>query len=110
MRLLKDPQFQKALERLTAEKLAPFVRQNELRAKELALMERVIRVEEGLKALWEVEQARFEAMGKRSESLAREMNARFEAMEKRLAALQRGMGIRFGAVDRASRRWKSASA
>jgi glutathione S-transferase len=77
-----------------------FVRKNDQRAKELSLIERVIRVEEELKALREIEAARFEAMEKRFEALQREMNARFEAMEKRFEALQREINARFEAVDK----------
>jgi len=70
-----------------------FVRKNDQRAKELSLIERVIRVEEELKALREIEAARFEAMEKRFEALQREMHTRFEA-------LQREINARFEAVDK----------
>ncbi len=66
-----------------------YVRSNETRAKELSLIERVVRVEEELKALREIEAARFEAMEKRFESLQREMNARFEAVDKRFEAMDK---------------------
>ncbi|HOM88649.1 MAG TPA: hypothetical protein PLX22_11085, partial [Spirochaetota bacterium] len=46
-----------------------FLRQSEIKAKELSLIERVIRVEEELKALKEIEKARFEAMEKRFTTL-----------------------------------------
>ena len=89
------------------EELERFVLTNEQRAKELSLMERVIKVEEELKSLREIESARFEAMEKRFETLQREMNARFEAMEKRFEAidkrfeaLQREMNARFEAMDK----------
>ena len=83
-----------------------FVRKNEEKVKELSLIERIIRVEEELKALKEIELARFEAIEKRFESLQREMNARFEslqrkmdarfqALEKRLNFMQWFMGIGF---------------
>jgi len=86
-----------------------FVRKNDQRAKELSLIERVIRVEEELKALREIEAARFEAiekrfealqreMDKRFEALQREMNARFESLEKRLSFTQWLIGIGFTAV------------
>jgi chaperonin cofactor prefoldin len=91
-----------------------FVRKNEERARELSLIERVIRVEEELKSLREIEAARFEASEKRFEALQREMNARFEAVDKRFEAvdkrfeamdtrfeaLQREMNARFEAVER----------
>ncbi|BAU23821.1 hypothetical protein THC_1456 [Caldimicrobium thiodismutans] len=57
------------------------LRLNEERLKELTLLERIIRVEEELKALRELE-------GKRFESLIREMNARFESLEKRMNFMQ----------------------
>ena len=82
------------------EAVEALLRDNEARAKELSLMERVIRVEEELKSLREIESARFEAMEKRFEVLQREMTARFEAMEKRFEALQREMTARFEAVDK----------
>ena len=74
------------------EAMEEYVEKNELRAKELALMERVVRVEEELRSLREMSEAKFEASEKRFESLQREMNARFEA-------LQREMNARFEAVD-----------
>jgi len=46
-----------------------FLRQSEIKAKELSLIERVIRVEEELKALKEIEKTRFEAMEKRFTTL-----------------------------------------
>ncbi len=83
--------------------LEEFVRINEGRAKELSIIERVIRVEEELKALREIEtlrieamDKRFEAVDKRFEALQREMNARFEAMDKRFEAVDK----RFEAVDK----------
>ncbi|SHF22314.1 hypothetical protein SAMN02745206_01557 [Desulfacinum infernum DSM 9756] len=99
--------LQQDVERLVKEKIADFVRQNELRAKELSLMERIVRVEEELKALREIESGRFETMEKRFEALQREMTARFEAsdkrfeaMDKRFESLQREMHARFEAVDK----------
>lgn len=83
-----------------------FVRKNEERSKEISLIERVIRVEEELKSLREIESARFEAIEKRFEamdnrfeSLQREMNARFETMEKRLNFMQWFMGAGFTVVS-----------
>ncbi len=65
-----------------------FLRQSEIKAKELSLIERVIRVEEELKALKEIEKARFEAM-----------ETRFEAMEKRFTTLQWFIGVGFIAIS-----------
>ncbi len=112
--------LQEEAENLISEKIAQFVRENELRAKELSLLERIIRVEEELKALRQIEADRFQAindrfvsMDKRFEALQREMQARFEAMDerfkaidkrfeamdKRFEALQREMQARFEAMD-----------
>jgi hypothetical protein len=77
-----------------------YVQKNELRAKELALMERVIRVEEELRLLREISEMKFDASEKRFEALQREMIARFEAMDKRFESLQREMNARFEAVDK----------
>uniref|UniRef100_A0A831ZJU2 DUF1640 domain-containing protein n=1 Tax=Desulfacinum infernum TaxID=35837 RepID=A0A831ZJU2_9BACT len=85
---------------LVAEKIATFVKENELRARELSLMERVVRVEEELKSLREIEAARFDAVEKRFEALQREITARFEAVDKRFEALQREITARFEAVDK----------
>uniref|UniRef100_A0A832A5W6 OmpH family outer membrane protein n=1 Tax=Desulfacinum infernum TaxID=35837 RepID=A0A832A5W6_9BACT len=74
-------------------------------------MERVVRVEEELRALREIQIAhfnaaekRFEAMDKRFEALQREMTARFEALQRemtaRFEAQQREMTARFEAVDK----------
>ena len=98
------------IEPLVKELIAKFVQENELRARELSLMERVVRVEEELKNLnkmlmviEEANQKRFEAMEKRFEALQREMDKRFEAVDKRFEALEKRlnfmqwfMGIGFG--------------
>jgi hypothetical protein len=81
-----------------------FIKRNDQRAKELSLIERIVRVEEELKALREIEIARFEAAEKRFESLQREMNAKFESLQRemnaRFEALQKEMNTRFEAVDK----------
>jgi len=82
------------------EVMEDYVQKNESRAKELSLMERVVRVEEELKALRVMSEARFEASEKRFESLQREMIARFEVVDKRFESLQREMNARFEAVDK----------
>ncbi len=68
---------------ILGEKIMEFIRVNEAKLKELSLIERVVRVEEELKALREVVEKRFEVMDKRFEALQREMDKRFEALEKR---------------------------
>jgi len=80
-----------------------FVRQNEQKAKEFSLLERIIRVEEELKALKEIELTKFEAlqreMNARFEALQREMDARFQAIEKRLNFMQWFIGIGFTIIS-----------
>ena len=87
-----------------------FIRQNELRAKELSLIERIVRVEEELKALRQTMEVRFESMEKRFEarfeaidarfeSMEIRFEARFESMEKRFTALQWFMGIGFTIIS-----------
>ncbi len=86
-------------ERLKAtvrEEVAAFVQQNDQRARELSLLERIVRVEEELKALREIQMTQFAASEKRFEALQREMNARFEAVDKRFEAVDK----RFEAVDK----------
>jgi hypothetical protein len=94
-----------------------FVQNNEIKLKELSLVERVVRVEEELKYLrqmfevkfdavekhfeiinkhFEIINKRFETVDKRFESLQREMNARFEAMDKRFSVVQWMIGIFVG--------------
>ncbi len=117
--------LQEKVDELLAERLAAFVQANEQRARELSLMERVVRVEEELRALKEVQITHFQASEKRFEALQREMAARFEgmqrenntrfeamdrrfeamekrfeAMDKRFEALQREMNARFETVDK----------
>ena len=93
------------------EVMEEYVQKNELRTKELALMERVVRVEEELRSLREMSEAKFEISEKRFEALQREMNARFEALQremntrfetvdKRFESLQREMNARFEAMDK----------
>ena len=66
-----------------------YIRRNEERMKEFSLLERIVRVEEELRALKEVQL-----------SLIREMNARFEAMEKRFEAMEKANQQRFEAINK----------
>ncbi|MEJ5349128.1 MAG: hypothetical protein WHS46_10640 [Desulfosoma sp.] len=105
---------QEEAQSLIGEKIVEFVRANEQRAKELSLLERIIRVEEELKALRQIEADRFQAINdrfvsldKRFEALLREIQAhfeavdkRFEATDKRFEALMREIQARFEAVDK----------
>ncbi len=100
---LSEETLRPLVEKLVSEAVAKFVRENELRARELSLMERIVRVEEELRALREIQLSmlremnarfeavdqRFEAMDKRFEALQREMDKRFEAMDKRFEALEK---------------------
>ncbi|NIM16093.1 MAG: hypothetical protein GTN53_32710 [Candidatus Aminicenantes bacterium] len=81
-----------------------YISRNDGRIKELALVERVVRVEEELKSLREMSELRFDASEKRFDVLQKTMNERFEAllreMNARFEALQREMDARFKAVDK----------
>ncbi|MEJ5347648.1 MAG: hypothetical protein WHS46_03045 [Desulfosoma sp.] len=106
--------FREKVDEIVAQRLVAFVQENEQRVRELSLMERVVRVEEELRGLKEIQIAhfnasekRFEAMDKRFEALQREMAARFEASEKRFdtidkrfEALQHQIATRFEAMDK----------
>ena len=90
----------KAVESRLQQALEEYVERNELRFKELSLIERTVRVEEELRSLREMSEVRFEAIDKRFEALQREMNSRFEAVDKRFESLQREMNARFMAMDK----------
>ncbi len=97
-----DPQLLSTIEELVSKIVAQYVRENELKMKEISLVERLIRVEEELKALREIQMAQFEAMEKRFEALQKEIatiekanQQRFEAIEKRLNFMQWFMGLGF---------------
>ncbi len=90
----------KVVESRLQQAIEEFSQRNEIRLKELALIERVVRVEEELKMLRETLEIKFDAFDKRFEALQREMNARFEAVDKRFEALLREMNARFEAVDK----------
>ena len=106
---------------LIAQQLESFVREHEIKAKEVSLLERLIRVEEELRdqreviasllremnARFEAVDKRFEAMDKRFEALQRQIDSRFGAVQEELksqkeiiASLLREMNVRFEAVDK----------
>jgi len=87
--LFGSEQFRALLTEAVSQKLAEFVKRQEQRAREISLLERLVRVEESLLSQTRV-----------LEALQREMNVRFEAMDKRFEALQREMGTRFEAMDK----------
>jgi hypothetical protein len=83
----------KVVENRLQQAIEEFSKRNEIRLKELSLIERVVRVEKELKSLRETLEVKFDAFEKRFEAFQREMNTRFEA-------LQREMNARFEAVDK----------
>ncbi len=92
---------------LIAQAIEDYVRRNEERAKEFSLLERIVRVEEELKALREVQisilremNARFEAAEKRFEAMEKANQQRFEATEKRLEAMERANQQRFELLEK----------
>ncbi len=88
--------------------LERYVSEREIKLKELALIERIVRVEEELKNLRLFEAQRHEKlyseMNTRFEALQREMDLRFEALQKemntRFEALQKEMNTRFEAFQK----------
>lgn len=92
--------FSKMMETRLKQAMEEFIEKNDVRIKELSLIERIVRVEDELKALREISEAKFDASEKRFELLQRIMNERFEAVDKRFEALQREMNARFEAVDK----------
>jgi hypothetical protein len=92
--------FSRSMESRLQKAMEEFVERNEIRLKELSLIERIVRVEEELKSLREMSEIKFEAMEKRSEALQREMNARFEALQREMNARFEAVDKRFEAVDK----------
>ncbi len=88
--------------------LERYVSEREIKLKELALIERIVRVEEELKNLRLFEAQRHEKlyseMNTRFEALQREMDLRFEALQKemntRFEAFQKEMNTRFEALQK----------
>ncbi len=112
--VLKREELIEIIKAIVAEQVEAYVREHEIKAKEFSLLERIIRVEEELKAQREIiaslqreMSARFEAMEKRFETMNKAMEKRFEAMDKRFEAmdkrfesLQREMDKRFESVEK----------
>ena len=92
MQMGKNQEIEALVERIVENKVAflvekaveDYVRRNEEKVREFSLLERIVRVEEELKALREVQL-----------SMLREMNVRFESIEKRFSFLQWFIGIGF---------------
>ncbi len=77
MKNLKKEELIEIIKSIVSEQVEAYVREHEIKAKEFSILERIIRVEEELKAQREI-----------IASLQREMSARFESVEKRLSFLQ----------------------
>ncbi len=88
--VLKKEEFIGIIKSLVAEQVEAYVREHEIKAKEFSLLERIIRVEEELKAQREI-----------IASLQREMGARFEAIEKRFETMNKAMEKRFETMNKA---------
>ena len=88
--------FSKMLESRLQKAMEEFVERNELRLKELSLIERIVRVEEELKAMREMFEVKFDAIDKRFEAV----DKRFESVDKRFESLQREMNARFESLQR----------
>ena len=99
---------------IVASVVEDYIRRNEERAQEFSLLERIIRVEEELKAQREIQtsilremNARFEAMDKRFEAVEKRLDAteranqqRFEAIEKRFESLEKTNQQRFELIEK----------
>lgn len=104
--LLQNQEFKEAISKLISEllssKLTEFILQREREAKEITLVERLLRVEEELKSMRELQAKQFEfllrEMNTRFEALQRDSNSKFEAIITRFEALQREMNTRFEAL------------
>ncbi len=88
--------FEEELERKFNEFWEAKLRFREEKLRELSLLERIIRVEEELKALKEIQIQMINMFNARFEALQREMDKRFEAMEKRFEAMDK----RFEAMEK----------
>ncbi|MGC9141247.1 MAG: hypothetical protein ACP5IN_02655 [Caldimicrobium sp.] len=88
--------FEKELEKRISEIIERKIIGYEKSLSEVSLLERIIKVEEELKALREIQIEMMKLMEKRFEALQREMDKRFEAMEKRFEA----MDMRFEAMEK----------
>ncbi len=86
--VLKREELIEIIKSLVAEQVEAYVREHEIKAKEFSLLERIIRVEEELKAQREIIASLQREMNARFEALQREMDKRFESVEKRLLFLQ----------------------
>jgi len=99
MQEFSEEQLKQIILSLLPEVLSQYFQEKEKELKTISLLERIIRVEEELKALREEMKVRFEANDRRFESLLREMNARFEGVLAEQKALREEMNARFETID-----------
>ncbi|MEZ0343776.1 MAG: hypothetical protein ABWJ99_03080 [Caldimicrobium sp.] len=89
IRIIVSQILNEELERRISEILEKKIIEKEKSLSEVSLLERVVRVEEELKALREIQIEMMKMVDKRFEALQREMDKRFEAIEKRFEALEK---------------------
>ena len=85
---------------IVARMVEEYVRQNEKQAHEFSLLERIIRVEEELKALREIQTSILREMNARFEAMEQANQQRFEAIEKRFETMEKANQQRFEAIDK----------
>ena len=91
------------IRKIVKEELEAFSIKRDRELKEFSILERIVRVEEELKAQREIFLERFEAIDKRFEAVDKRFVAvdkRFEAMDKRFEDLITYMNKRFEAIDK----------
>lgn len=76
------------VEEVLRQRLVEFVVEHEKKVKEFSVVERLLRLEEELKAMRELEERRFEALLNEMNTRFESTNTRFESLEKRLGFLQ----------------------
>ena len=72
------------------------------------LLERIVRVEEELRAGRELMKQGFDQIDRRMEDLRSEMNARFEQVDRRFEGLRTDANARFDEASRHMNRWMTA--
>jgi chaperonin cofactor prefoldin len=90
----------KAVKSRLQEAIEEYVAQNELRLKELSLIERIVRVEEELRSMREMSESKFELLQREITARFDATEKRFDANEKRFESLQREMNARFDATEK----------
>ena len=96
--VLKKEELIKIIKSLVTEQVEAYVREHEIKAKEFSLLERIIRVEEELKAQREIIASLQREMGARFEAMNEAMEKQFEVVDKRFEALEREMDKKFESV------------